>query len=106
MTSFDYKAIKLNEPEEVKVKINDDENAFIVIDLNIFENNLDPEPFIDPETYDIKIETKPRDPRPGFIAPKNTAKPIRPRWALKTSIFRDWKVENNELTKKCFEMDW
>ena len=79
---------------------------FVVATLNIFQNNLKSEPFIDSKTYEIQITTKPRDPRPGFIAPKIPVKHLRPRWSLKTSIFRSWRVENADLTAQSFEMDW
>ena len=86
--------------------MDEEKMEFIVSSLNIFQNNLKADPIIDPKTYEVNIVTKPREPRPTFKAPTVVTKSKRPRWALRTSIFKNWHAENEDFTAKCFETDW
>lgn len=54
--------------------------------------------------YMPTVSTQPRTRDERYRPPKEQKK--KRQWSFPISIFKDWKQENEELTRKCFETDW
>lgn len=108
--SEDYMIIGLEDEEKVRFKFKEDdelETQFLLSSMNIFETNLTTEDIIDPDTYEPRIQCVPREPRPQYKMNKVKTRITRKeKWNVNMSLFKDWRIENEELLKKCFETDW
>lgn len=108
ITSNDYMSVFQEQPEHVNYEINDKKYMFLLQSINLFETNQDCNEIITPE-YKINVETKPRVPRPVYRVHKPIVfetKVERPRWHFKISLFKDYRSDNDDLLKKCFDFDF
>lgn len=45
-------------------------------------------------------------PRTRPLRYKRPFEKVTRKWGIPISLFKDWKVDHEELHKKCFEFDW
>ena len=99
MRSKEYELLELRDPIEKEIHYsNEYSDSFIIHVINKAN--------VKGKICDYKqpFNTSPRKPR--FIYNPPTALPIRIKWDVSTSLFKDYKLLDNKLAMECFEFDW
>ena len=112
LVSEDYPKISFMTPEEIvsfffllkkNLEMFEEDYKYTMESLNIFL--FEEEAFqVISKDFDPQITIKPREKRAEYKPPK--AKRKRKKWNWNTSIFRDFRRDNEKLLTSCFEFDW
>lgn len=105
-TSKEYFSIELQQPEFVNFHIHEKEYNFMVNNMNLLEADFR-KPNIINQEYKPVVDSLPRKKREQVKISKLAKQATKkPPWSLSISIFKDYKVDTDDLRNRCFETDW
>ena len=104
--SKEYFSVQLQQPEFVNFHIHETQHNFMVKNMNLLEADFR-KPNVINQEYKPVVDSLPRKKREQVKISKLAKQATKkPPWSIPISVFKDYKIDTEDMRNRCFETDW